>query len=313
MVDTLIALGELKCDAETRQKLKRLSAATIDRLLAPERKKYQLKGRAHTRPGTLLKHQIPIRTFSDWDEQRPGFVEVDLVAHDGGVAAGDYCQTLDMTDIATTWTETAAVKNKAQVWVFEALKELRKKLPFQLLGIDSDNGGEFINAHLQAYCRQEQITFTRARPYRKNDSCFVEQKNHSVVRNAVGYDRYDTEEQLRLLNELYQHLRLYTNFFLPSMKLKSKTRVGSRVQKRYDQARTPYRRVLSARQVSKRRKELLRAQYATLNPAALKRQIERLQLQLLKSASCNQSRRARKQKQLWSAATRKQRSEVSPP
>ena len=271
---------ELRCSTQTREKLLRISAATIDRLLRPERRKYELRGRSHTKPGTLLKHQIPIRTFAEWDEQRPGFVEVDLVGHDGGVASGDFCQTLDMTDVSTTWTETMAVRNKAQVWVFDALKELRKNLPFPLLGLDSDNGSEFVNAHLGRYCKEQQISFTRSRPYRKNDNCFVEQKNYSVVRRAVGYARYDTEEELQMLNELYSYLRLYTNFFVPSMKLKSKERVGSRVKKTYDQAQTPYRRVLASPAVSKQSKRQLRAKYETLNPAELRRKIDALEKRL---------------------------------
>jgi len=274
---------EFSCDRETRAKLLRISAASIDRLLKPERRKHELRGRSRTKPGTLLKQQIPIRTFAEWDEQQPGFVEVDLVGHDGGVAAGDYCQTLDLTDVATTWTETMAVRNKAQAWVFEALKTLRKNLPFPLRGLDSDNGSEFINDYLLAYCRGEKLTFTRSRPYRKNDNCFVEQKNYSIVRRAVGYQRYDTEAQLHLLNELYARLRLYSNFFQPTMKLKSKVRVGSRVTKRYDRAQTPYQRVLASPQVTKSKKELLRAKYETLNPAALKRKITGLQERLLKT------------------------------
>ncbi|MGH8716860.1 MAG: hypothetical protein ACREUI_09120, partial [Burkholderiales bacterium] len=248
--------NEFSCDKETRAKLLRISAATIDRLLKPERRKHELRGRSGTKPGTLLKKQIPIRTFAEWDDLQPGFVEIDLVGHDGGVAAGDYCQTLDLTDIATTWTETAAVRNKAQAWVFEALKNLRKKLPFPLLGIDSDNGSEFINKDLAAYCQREKLSFTRSRPYRKNDNCFVEQKNYSVVRRAVGYQRYDTEAQLQLLNELYATLRLYTNFFQPTMKLQCKQRVGSKVTKRYDRAQTPYQRVLAATQIAKAKKDL---------------------------------------------------------
>ena len=149
--------NELRCDRLTKQKLLRVSAATIDRLLRPERRKYELRGKARTKPGTLLKHQIPIRTFAEWDEQRPGFGEIDLVGHDGGVAAGDYCQTLDLTDIATTWTETMAVRNKAQARVFEALQKVRKNLPFPLLGLDSDNGSEFINDELLRYCQQQLI------------------------------------------------------------------------------------------------------------------------------------------------------------
>lgn len=291
---------ELSCERETKAKLLKISAATIDRLLRPERRKYELRSRSRTRPGTLLKHQIPIRTFSEWDEARPGFVEVDLVAHDGGAAVGDYCQTLDMTDVATTWTETLAVKNKAQVWVFAALQKLRENLPFPLLGLDSDNGSEFINTQLERYCRDQHLTFTRSRPHRKNDNCFVEQKNYSVVRRAVGYARYDTDTQLALLNELYSYLRLYTNFFLPTMKLQSKERVGSRVKKRYDKAQTPYQRVLSAPQVSKQKKQLLRAKYQTINPAALKRQIDRLQQRLLKSVSSIKSLRLRQRQRFWS-------------
>jgi hypothetical protein len=179
LLPVLERYNEFSCARETRAKLLRISAASIDRLLKPERRKYELRGRAGTKPGTLLKKQIPIRTFAEWDEQRPGFVEIDLVAHDGGLAAGDYCQTLDLTDIATTWTETLAVRNKAQAWVFAALKEMRQKLPFSLLGIDSDNGSEFINKDLLEYCQKQKLSFTRSRPYRKNDNCFVEQKNYS--------------------------------------------------------------------------------------------------------------------------------------
>ena len=293
LITVLERHNEFRCDRETRAKLLRISAASIDRLLRPERRKYEWRGRAGTKPGTLLKKQIPIRTFAEWDEQQPGFVEIDLVAHDGGIGAGDYCQTLDVTDIATTWTETMAVRNKAQAWVFAALKEIRQKLPFPLLGIDSDNGSEFINTYLVEYCQQQKLSFTRSRPYRKNDNCFVEQKNYSVVRRAVGYQRYDTEVQLRLLNELYATLRLYSNFFQPTMKLQAKERVGSKVTKRYDRAQTPYQRVLAAPRVSKAAKERLRAKYPTLNPAALKRKLMRLQDQLLKSTGSNKPVRVR--------------------
>ena len=277
IVRRLERFREIRLSEDVRQKLLRISPASIDRLLAKERKRYQLKGRGNTKPGTLLKNQIPIRTFSDWNEQKPGFVEIDLVGHDGGDSHGDFAQTLDVTDICTTWTETEAIKNKAQVWVFEALKDIRMRMPFPLLGIDSDSGGEFINHHLFNYCRQEQITFTRSRSYRKNDGCFVEQKNYSVVRRAAGYLRYDTEDELLTLNELYRYLRLYTNFFQPTMKLIEKTRVGSKVTKKYDKAQTPYRRVLAHSDVSAADKQVLKKLYATLNPAHLKRQISRQQ------------------------------------
>jgi hypothetical protein len=282
IVPILERFGELKLDEETRGKLLKISSSTIDRLLAPEKRRFQLKGRSTTKPGTLLKSKIPVRTFSDWDEEKPGFLEVDLVSHDGGNPRGDFIQTLNATDICTTWTETKAVKNKAQKWVFEALQEIRDRIPFPTLGIDSDNGFEFINAHLLRFCQEKEITFTRSRPYRKNDNCFVEQKNYSVVRRTVGYLRYDTEKELKMLNELYYYLRQYTNFFQPTMKLVEKKRVGSKVKKRYDEPKTPFKRVLESPHVPKQSKEKLKEEYGRLNPAELKRTITKLQNKLIK-------------------------------
>ena len=284
LIGVLERFGEIELESEVKEKLLNVSPATIDRLLVEERKKQTLRARSKTKPGTLLKHHIPIRTFSEWDEQKPGFVEMDLVGHDGGDVSGDYIQTLDITDVCTGWTETQAVKNRAQVWVFEALKQIRECLPFKLLGIDSDNGGEFINDQLYRYCQKEQITFTRGRPYRKNDSCYVEQKNYSVVRRAVGYLRYETEEQLGVINELYGYLRVYTNYFQPVMKLIEKTRVGSRVRKKYDKSKTPYHRVIESSHVEEEEEKALSKEYAKLNPAELKRQITRLQNKLRKLA-----------------------------
>lgn len=280
VVPRLIRLGELRVSEAARDKLLTISASTIDRLLAPERKKHALKGRSRTKPGTLLKSKIPIRTFSEWQEKKPGFVEIDLVGHDGGDGSGEFMQTLDVTDVCTGWTETQAVRNKAQKWVFEALQDIRGRFPFPILGIDSDNGGEFINDHLLRYCQQEKITFTRARSYRKNDNCFVEQKNYSVVRRAVGYGRFDTPQEQAVLNELYSHLRLFTNFFQPSMKLIERIRIGSKVSKKYDKPLTPYRRALVSPDVSEADKKILRSIYAKLNPAALNRTITRLQQRL---------------------------------
>ena len=276
LIAKLEQFGELRLTPLTKEKLLRISAATVDRLLQPERRKQQLRRRSHTKPGTLLKHQIPIRTFAEWDEQQPGFVEIDLVAHDGGLALGDYCQTLDLTDICTGWTETEAVPNKAQVWVFEAIQTIRARLPFPLLGLDSDNGSEFVNQELLRYCQKERLTFTRARPYRKNDNCYVEQKNYSVVRQTVGYQRFDTTAELMVLKQLYLTLRLYTNFFQPTMKLKSKERCGSRVTKSYEAPQTPYQRVLASPAVEAAHKQKLRRQYKQLNPAALKRELDKL-------------------------------------
>jgi len=273
---------EIKLDVKVREKLFKISAATIDRLLAPTRKRYRIKGRSTTRPGTLLKKSIPIRTFTDWDEAKPGFFEVDLVSHDGGAVRGDFIQSLNFTDISTGWDEMIAVKNKAQRWVFSGIETIKERLPFSILGIDSDNGAEFINDHLLRYCEKEQITFTRSRPYRKNDSCFVEQKNYSVIRRAVGYARYDTDKELNILNELYNYLRLYVNFFQPVRKLIKKERIGSKVIKKYDEAKTPYRRVLASPDIEEEIKMKLKSKYDMLNPAELKRKITKLQNKLLK-------------------------------
>jgi len=286
----LVKHGEVKVDRKTRDKLMKISPATIDRLLAHEKSNLQFKSKSRTKPGTLLKHQIPVRTFSDWDEDKPGFVEVDLVGHEGGNSSGDFIQSLDVTDVCTGWTEIQAVKNKAQVWVFEALKKIEERMPFKLKGIDSDNGSEFINEHLLRYCKKNEITFTRARANRKNDNCYVEQKNYTVVRRNVGYARYDTDKELKMLNELYAYLRLYTNFFQPSMKLVEKNRIGSKVKKRYDKPMTPYKRLLKSLNSDKAAQAKLKEQYDNLNPAHLKREISKLQNKLLKTNSKKRGR-----------------------
>lgn len=265
---------------EQRQKLLKISPATIDRLLAPERAKYRLKGRATTRPGSLLKHQIPVRTFSDWDEHKAGFLEADLVAQDGGLPASDVIHSLTLTDIATGWTEVRALRSKARRWVLEALKDMRAGLPFPILGLDSDNGSEFINEELYRYCQDEHVSFTRSRPYRKNDNCFVEQKNYSVVRQAIGYARMDSDEQLAVVKQLYGPLCLLTNHFLPSAKLLSKTRNGARVTKKHDEPKTPYERLLNHEAVDRKVKTQLKRMHRTVNPAELRRQITHWQEKL---------------------------------
>ncbi len=273
-VEKLEEHKEIDLTSQLREKLMTMSASTIDRLLKSEKYKFRLvKGRSGTKPGTLLKNQIPIRTFADWDDAVPGFTEVDLVGHDGGNTSGDFIQSLNFVDIATCWDSTAACKNKAQVHVFGAIKAIISRFPFDILGIDSDNGSEFINAHLLSYCLKNEITFTRSRAYKKNDSCFVEQKNYSVVRRNVGYSRYDTDEELYLLNELYVYLDSYINYFQPVLKLASKTRVGSKVSKKYDKARTPFRRVLESKSIDDKIKKSLKREYDSLNPAELKRKI----------------------------------------
>ena len=282
LIEVLEKHGEITLTREVKEKLLTISPATIDRLLAPIRKKQQIKGKSTTRPGSLLKKSIPIRTFSEWDNKRPGFFEVDLVSHDGGNLRGDVNQSVNFTDIATGWMEMIAVKNKAQRWVFAGIKAIKKRLPFPILGFDSDNGSEFINDELLRYCEKQHITFTRSRPYRKNDSCYIEQKNWSVIRRTVGYGRYDTDKELCILNKLYSYLRLYVNFFQPVRKLVKKERIGSRIKKRYDVAQTPYRRVLACPDISEEIKMKLKREYDMLNPAELKRQITKLQNRLLR-------------------------------
>ena len=283
IIEAMERWGELELTDAQRDRLTTISAATIDRRLASARQHLKIKGRSGTKPGSMLKHQIAIRTFSEWDDTVPGFIQCDLVAHDGGDPNGEFCQTLDVTDVASGWTELRAVKNKAQRWVFEALADIETTLPFDLRGIDSDNGAEFINNHLVRYCSEHKITFTRSRPYRKNDSCFVEQKNWTVVRQSVGYLRYDTDREQKVLNELYGYLRLYVNFFQPQMRLIEKTRNGARVHKRYDSARTPFRRLLDS-DIPGARQKALSELFETLNPVQLKRDIARCQDRLLKVA-----------------------------
>jgi hypothetical protein len=276
---------ELVLDTETRARLLTISAATIDRLLAQEKRRQRLIDPARPRPDSLLLRQIPIVTHAERRADRPGYVQVDLVGHDGGRAVGEYCQTLDVTDLYCGWTETQAVRNKAYCWTFDALRDIQGRLPFPLLGIHSDNGPEFINKALYEYCLANGLEFTRSRPYQKNDNCCVEQKNYSVVRRAVGYPRYESRQHLVLLNRLYAVLRPYTNFFQPVVKLLVKTRVGSRVHKQYEAAQTPYQRLLAWEELEPKAKGRLQAEYGGLNPAELKRRCEWLQRQLLRETA----------------------------
>jgi hypothetical protein len=277
LVDALERHGELALDPPTRDLLLALSPATADRLLAPTRRAPLPRGRTTTKPGSLLKHQIPIRTFADWDDDRPGFFEIDLVAHGGESSSGEYLHSLVLTDIATQWTECIALPNRGEQAVCTAIAHARTLIPVPLLGLDSDNGGEFINHLLHRYCERERITFTRCRPYKKNDQCHVEQKNYSIIRQFIGYDRYEGEEAYKALATIYLPLRRYTNYFQPSVRLMSKQREGAKVTKRYDLAQTPYQRMLLTKKVSDAVKARLRDEYVPLNPAAIRREIETAQ------------------------------------
>ena len=294
-IEALERHGEIDLLPEVRTKLLSVSAATIDRMLAPERAKLRMKGRSGTKPGSILRRQIPIRTFAEWDDARPGFCQVDLVSHDGGNPSADHCYTLDLTCVATGWTEMRALKNKAQRWVHEALVDITGTLPFPLAGLDSDNGSEFINFHLFAWCEANQITFTRSRAYRKNDNCFIEQKNWPAVRQQAGYARYDDAEELEALGDLYAYVRLWVNYFSPLMKLVSKTRRGAQVSKRFDRPRTPYRRVLESSEVPEDSKAEITQIYLGINPAELRRQIGRCQDRLLELVKTKEQRR----KKIW--------------
>jgi hypothetical protein len=292
LIDALERHGELTLDARTRDLLLALSPATADRLLAPVRRAAVPRGRTTTKPGSLLRHQIPIRTFADWDDDRPGFLEIDLVAHGGESSSGEYLHSLVLTDIATQWTECIALKNRGEQAVSMAIAHARTLLPVPLLGLDSDNGGEFINHLLYRYCERERITFTRCRPYKKNDQCHVEQKNYSIVRQIIGYDRYEGEGAYEAVGTLYLPVRRYTNFFQPSARLVSKRREGGKTIKRYDVAQTPYQRMLAAKGVSDEAKARLRDESATLNPAALRREIEAAQEALWRLAGVRNTREA---------------------
>jgi len=264
----------LSVEPAVRQKLLGMSASTIDRRLGLYRPKIP-RGLATTKPGTLLKKQVPVQVYTPWDEQRAGFVEIDLVAHCESSTAGFYLHSLVVTDIATGWTECIGVWGKGQIAVYGALKQVRERLPFPLLGIDSDNGSEFLNGHLVRWCKAEKITFTRSRPYEKNDQAHVEQKNWSIVRRLIGYDRYETEEALLQLNRVYELVRIWINHWQPVLKLAGKQRVGAKVIKRYDQARTPYRRAHSTGTVLDGRQASLEEEHGQWGPSALRQELDK--------------------------------------
>jgi hypothetical protein len=281
LVAVLRHFGELAIDEDTAELLVSMSAATIDRRLAGERAKLQLRGRAGTKPGSLLKSQIPVRTWAEWNDAVPGFVEIDLVWHDGGNRAGGHAFTLTVTDIATGWTENRSVPDKTAKCVLAALNHIARTMPFPILGVDSDNGSEFINEHLFAWCQKRQITFTRARPGNKNDGCHVEQKNWAVVRTIVGYHRYDTAAELLLLNEIWQLQSKLTNYFYPQQKLISKVRKGAKVSKKHDKAATPFHRTIDHPTMGVERIVALTRTYSLINPAATQRQVHALTAELL--------------------------------
>lgn len=281
-IDLLELQEEFGIDQGIREQLSRISPATVDRLLKKEREKLTLKGRSTTRAGSLLKHQIPIRVFFDWDERKPGFFELDTVSHDGGRSSGEFCFTLTATDVYSGWVELRALPNRAHRWVKQEAESIRLNLPYPLRGIDSDNGGEFINHQLWNWCNDNQILFTRGRAYRKNDNCFVEQKNDLAVRRTVGYCRFDTHAEYLALSEVYLHLCPLLNFYYPSVRIIEKTRIGARVKKIYDTPKPPYQRLLESPDIDLQVKNDLRRRAKELHLIKQKRLVDQSVAKLLR-------------------------------
>lgn len=261
---------------EIARKILKISPATIDRILRPIKHLYRGKGRCATKPGLLLKHHIPIKT-NQWDESKPGFLEADTVHHCGSSLAGVYAVTLDSVDIATGWTEQRATYGIGHHDIFLQVQDIETSLPFPLLGLDCDNGGELLNKSIYLYLTKRKIPaqFTRSRAYHKNDNAHVEGKNYTHVRQWLGYRRFEDPRIVKLLNDLYKNeWRLYHNFFIPSVKLQEKQRIGSRIFKRHDKPKTPYHRILDSKFISPHSKQILKDQFKTLNPFKLKKTID---------------------------------------
>jgi hypothetical protein len=277
-------------DGEIREKLEKISVATVERMLKPARKKLRLKGTNATKPGTLLKSQIPIRVSYDFDERIPGFFEIDTVMHDGGFASGEYCMTLTATDVGSGWTEERSLRNKAFRWVNLALDDIKATLPFAIYGMDSDNGGEFINHAMVKWCADQGIAFTRSRSYHKNDNCFVEQKNGDVVRKTVGYQRFQGEAALASLSAVYQALCPLLNYFYPSQKLIAKEKAGGRTKKTYDPPKTPFQRLMERDDLPSGVKQDLMVRKTALNIVDQKLLLDRAVATLLSSVHTQTNR-----------------------
>lgn len=284
LLDAMERHGHLDLAPEVRTGLLAMSAATIDRALRAVREKTGQRGRRRASASSAVRRSIPVRTFSDWEDPPPGFIEADLVAHSGPVASGSFIQTLVLTDIATGWTECAPLLVREQTVLVEVLSEVRKLLPFELLGFDTDNDTVFMNETVRDYCQVAGIEFTRCRPYRKNDQAWVEQKNGAIVRRIVGYRRYEGLEAAAELARLYATVRLFINFFQPSFKLAGKQREGARVRKRYHPPATPAQRLLTDPRTSEDVRLRIKACQATLDPVHLLSEMRSAQRRLVEIA-----------------------------
>ena len=271
-------------EEELKIKLSKISSATIGRLLKTEIPKYSVHGISTTKPAKNLNKLIPIRVYFNWDERQPGFFEIDTVANCGMSTEGQYISTLTLTDVYSGWTENRALLNKAQRWVKEAVEDVKKNLPFEMKGIDGDNGGEIKNMQLLSWCQENHVEFTRSRPYKKNDNCFVEQKNDSVVRRIVGYYRFEGEEARSVMAELYKTYNLLVNYFFPSMKIISKERIDSKVTKKYDEAKTPFSRLLEHKELPESVKDELIRRKNSLDLESLLIKTQQLQSKLISLA-----------------------------
>ncbi|MBN2435165.1 MAG: transposase family protein [Spirochaetes bacterium] len=276
---------EMEISDAIKQKLEKISPATIDRLLKPYKKSLNPKGSSMTKGTRYLIDRIPIKTFTEWKDSPAGFTQMDLVAHNGGNVYGGFLYTLDTTDISTSWTVCTLVKDKSMPVMTKALQAVQESFPFPLKGIHSDNGSEFINDSVLTFAENHNLIFTRGRPYKKNDNPHVEQKNNSIIRRNTGYLRYDQPEHAEILQELYAHLNLYVNYFQPVMILREKHRIGAKAIRKYDAAQTPFQRILKSDSVSDEVKDSIRAIYKTLNPAELKRKINEYQAKLIRIAA----------------------------
>lgn len=292
-VDRLRKFKELKCPDEVTAKLKKMSFSTIDRKLKRQKEIEKVKRKRKQKTNPLLYKKIQIKISSEQDRTKLGNLQIDLVEHCGSSQRGEYICTLSNTDITTGWWEGEAVMGRGQRNTCNGLKNQRTRFPFPWKSIHSDNGGEFINNHLFQYTEKENIEFSRSRPYKKNDNCHVEQKNWTHVKKFVGYHRYDTEQELKILNFLYRdELHFFKNFFQPIMKLKKKTRIGSKIKRQYEKPATPYHRIIRRKNVSKKTKQELQKIYKSLNPAELKRQIDK-KLNMLYKAYKNKNNKSK--------------------
>jgi len=290
LLDRLVQCGELSVAPAVDKLVRQASRPTLARLLAPARATYPRRRAATTHPSSWLKQQIPIRTFADWDDARPGFCQIDLVAHCGGSTRGFYLHTLCAVDVASSWVELQALWGKGHYRVAAGVQAVRERLPVALAGLDSDNGSEFINRVLYYYCWREGITFTRGRAWKKNDSALVEQKNGAVVRHMVGYDRFTSQAAYAQLTRVYALVRLQVNFFQPVEKLLEKHRAGARVHRRFDQPQTPYQRLCAAGVLTPSKRAELDARYQRLNPLQLQRDLEAALERLWRLAAPDPSR-----------------------